>query len=222
LTAGSAHPRVAIAPSWLRRRLKVHRSATPFGEWSVGEPDDGETGSVRFCLRGTGRPWGGPFRAVRFAPLRSAGGPCRRRRQGPAAVASLSCSLTSPSEACAAAARACRAAARKDNAVFTRWAICAKSDFQALSTLDEIFTTGRVALAPRTERRRLKVIRVAVASAAVSRRSGRRRDRLGAFFVVREGGLGGRGRPCRPRPSTPRRTHSYPYARWRAQAAGSR
>ena len=48
-------PRVAIAPSWLRRRLKAHRSATPFGEWSVGEPDESAGRLGAFPLWGS--PW---------------------------------------------------------------------------------------------------------------------------------------------------------------------
>src|SRR5262249_1869472 len=48
-------PRVAIAPSWLRRRLKAHRSATPFGEWSVGEPDE-SAGRLGALLRGCNTP----------------------------------------------------------------------------------------------------------------------------------------------------------------------
>ena len=53
-------PRVAIAPSWLRRRLKAHQAATPFGEWSVGEPDESAAGSVRFCVGAKNRLPGCP------------------------------------------------------------------------------------------------------------------------------------------------------------------
>ena len=55
LTRHWCPPRVAIAPSWLRRRLKAHRSATPFGEWSVGEPD--ESADRLGAFSSWGKPW---------------------------------------------------------------------------------------------------------------------------------------------------------------------
>ena len=56
LTARLRPPRVAIVPSWLRRRLKAHRSATPFGEWSVGEPDE-SAGQLGAFLSTWGNSW---------------------------------------------------------------------------------------------------------------------------------------------------------------------
>jgi hypothetical protein len=91
LTLPGRAPRVAIAPSWSRWRLKVHRAATPFGEWSVGGLDESADGSVHFCV---GKPMAptSPLLAPtlsNFAPgslgrmsrsrPRSARSSCRRR-----------------------------------------------------------------------------------------------------------------------------------------------